>query len=449
MSIKKPTTYLESVTQAQLDALIGAHERFLLGKPGGKRFNLPMCKIEGMDLANHNLANAEFPGASLNGSSFNRTKLNSANFFGSDLRGCDMRFADLTNADMRGAQLRGANFENALLKATDLREGHVFSAGTKEEAIKELRSETLANFEDTNFSRATFDGAKLGKGFGGGANLSYSNFRNTRLNEADLSNTNLVGANFDGADLTNTNLSGANLQGANLEGAKINGTKFDNANLTTTKIDIKNLVGIDLSTARLAKTLEAAGLTLDGVLAEHHKWLESMGKEGKQARLESVRISSAELSGKDLSAAIFSSVILDSANMLGAKLSMATMKECSLEKINLVKSDLRGTDFSYAHMIKADISLSTATALQIEYAGKTVQKAANFSMANLTEARAIEANLTMANFTGTVLRDANFGGANLKDAVFNGADVTGMSLIRATYDPAQFEHAIGFETTKR
>ncbi len=128
---------------------------------------------------------------------------------------------------------------------------------------------------------------------------------------------------------------------------------------------------------------------------------------------------------------------------------MATMKECSLEKVNLVKSDLRGTDFSYANLIKADISLSTANALQIEYAGKTTHKATNFSMTNLTEARASETNLTMANFTGAILRDANFGGANLKDAVFNGADVTGMSLIRATYDPAQFEHAIGFDTTKR
>lgn len=434
----------ESLSQAQLNEMLVAHERFVLGKQGGRRLNLSMRKGENLSFANRNLAGAELPGAVLTGSSFVRTKLNTANLFGADIRNCDMRFADLTSADLRGAILRGANFENAVLKGTDLRQGHVFSKEKGEDQIVELRSDTIANFENTKFARASFEGAKIGKGFGNGSDLSYASFKNTRLNEADLMSANLRGANFDGADLSGTNLSGANLKGANLLGAKMNGTKFEGADMRTTRIDVKNLVGIDLSTAQLPRSMDKLKVPIEQIIHEHAEWIESLGKSGKQAVFEYINLAKYEMVKIDLSAASFINCIVTDSDFSGSKLTMSKFEEVTLDGSKFVNCDLRGTSFTYASMVKADFSLAAASPVIIMAGTRKIEKPVSFRMGNLPNARFFRSDLTKADLSGCILRDANFENANLVGANLEDADVTGASFKGANLEGARMDNSVGF-----
>lgn len=434
--------YIESVTQAELDALIVAHENFVLGKNGGKRLNLPMCQAMHMDFSGHNLRNAEFPGTNLSGSNFMRTNLASSNMFGANIQDCDMRFADLTNADLRGAILRGANFTNAKLKNTDMREGHVFSQVKGEESIQELRKETLADFQAANFSKASFEGAKLGKGFGKGSDLSYANFKNTRLNQADLSNSNLRGANFEGADLSGTNLSKTDLKGANLMGAKLNGTKFEESDITTTKIDIKNLVGIDLSSAKKARKVEDLDRPIRQIIADHLEWVESLGRSGKQAKLADFDLGAQDFMKTDLSAAIFNSLIIPDSDFSNGKLTMATLSTCTLDRTRFVNATMQGVNFSESSMIKADLSLAQAGKASLTYGGRTIEKPSLFRMANLTMGRFIKANLAGADFTNADLSYADFTGATLEGAIFDGAHLKGAVFKESNCKNARLDQAL-------
>ncbi|MFY8140997.1 MAG: pentapeptide repeat-containing protein, partial [Caulobacter sp.] len=47
------------LTQAELDLMVAAHERFLTGKPGGKRASLRFLDLSRLDLATRDLTDAD------------------------------------------------------------------------------------------------------------------------------------------------------------------------------------------------------------------------------------------------------------------------------------------------------------------------------------------------------------------------------------------------------
>jgi hypothetical protein len=113
------------LSQAELDMIVSAHEKFVTGKQGGKRASLRFMNLSGLDLSFRNLADADFSASILDGCRMVRTRLERANLFGADLRKADLRQAVLVRADLRGACLRGANLSQADLTQADFREGQV------------------------------------------------------------------------------------------------------------------------------------------------------------------------------------------------------------------------------------------------------------------------------------------------------------------------------------
>ena len=104
-------------------AAVDAHERYLSGKPGGRRANLSYVDLTHCALSQANLCEAELTGARLGSAQLNGAQLDRAILYGADLRDADLRGASLIKADLRGACLRGANLTLANLTGCDLREG--------------------------------------------------------------------------------------------------------------------------------------------------------------------------------------------------------------------------------------------------------------------------------------------------------------------------------------
>lgn len=93
--------------------------------------------------------------------------------------------------------------------------------------------------------------------------LTYANFNDTNLKNADLSKVNLRNANFKkanlknadliGADLTRANLSDANLKNADLIGVDLSLANLSGANLTDADLSRTNLIGADVTYANLSR----------------------------------------------------------------------------------------------------------------------------------------------------------------------------------------------------
>ncbi len=86
---------------------------------------------------------------------------------------------------------------------------------------------------------------------------------------------------------------------------------------------------------------------LKQILEAHQKWLESDGKEGKQAdltraNLQGANLQEADLSDANLQGAILSDANLQEANLLGANLQRANLRYANLQGVNFRESSLSG-----------------------------------------------------------------------------------------------------------
>jgi len=140
-------------------------------------------------------------------------------------------------------------------------------------------------------------------------------------------------------------------------------------------------------------------------LQEHEKWLETDGKEGKRADLESVNLQEADFRGANLQQAD-----LNEANLQKADLGETDLQEAYLEGANLQEADLRKANLQKAILTKANL------------------QEAHLIKANLQMARLGEANLQEAELRETNLQLANLTEANLKGAIFYKADMQSIIL---------------------
>ena len=124
---------------------------------------------------------------------------------------------------------------------------------------------------------------------------------------------------------------------------------------------------------------------LKKVLDDHQLWLETEGKEGKQANL----------SGADLRETNLRETDLRGANLSGADLRGADLREADLRGADLRGADLRGADLREADLREADLS---------------------------------GANLRGADLRGADLSGADLRGADLSEANLRGADLSGADL---------------------
>jgi CheY-like chemotaxis protein len=133
---------------------------------------------------------------------------------------------------------------------------------------------------------------------------------------------------------------------------------------------------------------DVAALNIAAVVAEHIRWLQAKGAEGRRASFVGM-----DLAGADLSRTV---------------LANATFREVDLSDALLAESRLDGADFRHATLQAADLA------------------GANLGVANLRHAK-----LGLANLEGASLRGADLSGAVLTGARLAGADFKGAVLIGA------------------
>src|ERR1700744_6298144 len=143
-----PTAERRRLSQAELDMIVASHERFVSGRPGGKRASLRFVDFSGLNFSGRGLSDPDLSASTFDGARMTRTKLDRANLFGSDLRAADLRGASFVRADLRGACLRGANLTNADLTDADFREGQV-AVSDRKAALASMRHETRVGLMDS------------------------------------------------------------------------------------------------------------------------------------------------------------------------------------------------------------------------------------------------------------------------------------------------------------
>ncbi|BAE52188.1 pentapeptide repeat-containing protein [Paramagnetospirillum magneticum] len=146
------------------------------------------------------------------------------------------------------------------------------------------------------------------------------------------------------------------------------------------------------------KGRDVAALDVSAVVAEHGKWLQTNGAEGKRATFTGM-----DLAGADLS---------------GAILANATFREVDLSDSCLAEARLDGSDFRYATL-----------------------SAANLGGANLGVAAMRHAKLNLSNLEGAVLRGTDLSGASLGGARTAGADFKGAIMMGADLRDADLSKA--------
>ncbi|ENZ82488.1 putative low-complexity protein [Caulobacter vibrioides OR37] len=314
------------LSQAELDMIVTAHEKFVTGKQGGKRATLRFMQLSGLDLSFRNLVDADLTGSLLEGCRMVRAKLDRASLFGCDLRKSDLRQASLVRADLRGACLRGANLGQADLTQADFREGQIAIPHPRR-GLDTLRHEARqGEVDEANFSGATLDGSRFEGVSAFKADFSDCSLKGAKLSGANLKEANLVGAILEGADVM-----GANLEGANLSGAV--------------------LAGVDTSTARVsgASMAGAVGSVTPEAISRarelherclsNQRWCQTGGKEGAVARLDGqdLRPLGDKLKGLRLTA-----MSARGACMVGVDLSGAQLQGANLQNADLRAANLRG-----------------------------------------------------------------------------------------------------------
>lgn len=111
---------MKRLTQEELDAILGKHQKWLNNEPDGERANLQDTDLRYANLRDANLCNANLRYADLRYADLQDADLRNANLCNADLRSADLRNADLCNADLWNADLQATDLCNADLRYADL-----------------------------------------------------------------------------------------------------------------------------------------------------------------------------------------------------------------------------------------------------------------------------------------------------------------------------------------
>jgi uncharacterized protein YjbI with pentapeptide repeats len=321
-------------TQAELNVVLAQHELFAASR-GGRRAQLGMADLSGLNLANRTLNEADFAGASLEGASLFGATLVRTSFYCSDLRKSDLRYANLLYADMRGATFRGANLSFARMDHADLRV-----------AMMMFVSPIGISMVDRNEPA--------------GSPMHGVDFTNCSLKNVSFGNAKLDGANFSGALLQGANFRGAKLDNVTFEGAVMTGV-----NLAGTVLPPEALKGCvtDVTPQARAKFDE-----LRAKLEAHQQWIVSAGKQGSQGVLdgEDIRPLQKLVVSRPLSAISARDVIAVGLNFSGCQLQAARFDGADLRDADFTGADLRGASFKNAKIAHARFANADLRNLQLE-----------------------------------------------------------------------------------
>jgi uncharacterized protein YjbI with pentapeptide repeats len=316
-------------TQQELNAILLAHERFLLHKAGGATAQLSAMDLSKLNFAQRNLSDIDLSGTTLRGAVLARTNLARASLYCADLRLADLRHACLNAADMRGTSLRGANL-------------------------------SCANLDNANLRSATMTRP--------GADPVMSAERQ-RSGGVDFSNCSMKRASFNGASLEGANFSGAMMQGADFKGAKLVDVSFKDAvltgvNLSHLKVSPEALKGAvtDPSPECVARAEQ-----LKAMVDVHYQWIRTGGREGAPANFdgEDLRPLQSYLAGRHLTGLTARNAIAIGVSFAGCQLQGARFEGADLRDADFSESDVRAASFRGARLTHARFAKADLRALKL------------------------------------------------------------------------------------
>ena len=205
--------------------IVAAHERFVSGRPGGKRASLRYVDISDCVLSGRNLADADISASILDGGKLVGTKLDRATLFGSDLRKADLTGASLVRADLRGACLRGANLTQADLTQADFRIGQVAVPHPVKGLSATSHEHRHGQLDAAVFAGATLDESQMEDVTAFAADFTDCSMKGAKLSRANFKDANLSGVIFDGAEVGGANFEGANLSYAVMTDVDLRGVR--------------------------------------------------------------------------------------------------------------------------------------------------------------------------------------------------------------------------------
>jgi uncharacterized protein YjbI with pentapeptide repeats len=341
---------------ADFEAVIKAHENYVLRQVGGQRASLRFAKASGINFSRRRLDEIDFVGADLSGADLEKSNLNNASLFCTNLVNANLAGAILTRADLRGADLKGACLNYAQMEYADFRQA------------------TLA----------FMDKKKGWTVLGRGQDLNTVSFKNCSLKGAKLNNANLKDANFDGALLNGASFKGATLGNASFEGAVLTGVEM--SELCVSKDRLKNCIldpGAELR-ARLPHFI--------AILDSAQRWVDTRGSQGTLGSLEGedVRLLAHLMKHRKLTKFNFARTVALDVDFLGCELQAANFDGADLRSASFVGADLRGASFRGANLAHA-----------------------NFNQANLLSFKLMNGTAIPTTFDGAILDRSNFDNAQL------------------------------------
>lgn len=168
---------------------------------------------------------------------------------------------------------------------------------------------------------------------------------------------------------------------------------------------------------------------LDEVVELHAQWLQSGGKNGRQANLENADLRQADLRNADLSYAT-----LAGANLERAELAGANLRNADLRRINIGYANLAGVDLGSAN-------LQQAVAMGCDLTG------ANLTNSIMLDVRCDHSSLQAANLSGVLARKTVFYRCDLSGATLDHADLSNADLSYANLTSASISY-MRFDGTK-
>ncbi len=305
------------INQEALQKLAIVAARFAAQRRDGRRIVMRNCVLAGLNFKGMCFARAhflacDFSGSDMAGADFSRAKLFASKFEG----------ANLTRANFERADLRAVVFDRALLDHTcfdhaDLRKGSVISGSDEDLKVSQ---EMISSFRDANLT-----GTNLSQAFLKDVDFSGATLDETILDGADLRGSRFIGAAFKKVALTNANLYDSDLRGASFE-----------------EMNLKQL-GIK---AAPAKPIDDD--TLNEILDEHERWVDSGGHLGTRADFTAYNLCGRSLAKRNLAAVSFANSNLKAVDFRGTVLAACDFSDANLRAADLSHSDLRGSNLASA-----------------------------------------------------------------------------------------------------
>jgi uncharacterized protein YjbI with pentapeptide repeats len=440
------------------------------------------------DLTRAHLAGADFRGADLRNAVLRNADLHDVDFEGADLREADFEYADLAAANVTGAKLAGAKLEFvAGLIPAQLHSGVSWQLACILPGDLSMRPQDCTTKRVLDLHGSILEGADLS-----GFDLRGADLRDASLFGTDLKGANLAGARVFRTDFRKTGITIAQIkrmQNGQLGiydqstiGLRVDRTdNFDNLDLTGVDLTGEDLAGISFKEAVLAKAFlgfntilswadfhnaKLAGAFMKGAVfyytnfrgAKHFEALDPQTKrcaaqlsytddEQHNRRLKAGDLQGVDLSGCNISGAVFGRQDFDKGvegtlDLTNADLTGAGMRTVTGRVV------LKGAKLKDADLFEAD--LSEAKGLnKIQ-----VVQALNWQLARLPPdlVRDLfhqpEHNYKIEHTDFGGLHPDNLVSANLRHAKFASADLSGVSLLGANLEWADFRGVKGLTASE-